>query len=127
MNAAVQSQVVTLSWRYLPTILASSLIMLGWALIINNVGRRRYPLHWWAAGRVFVRDPEENDSNGRDLEDGEADRVSREELEEGELKRESLDEEELKEAAGPEPAPGQPGDPGPAYLRDAAHADEKRT
>ena len=47
MNAAVQTQVVTLSWRYLPTILASSLIMLGWALIINNLGRRRYPTFWW--------------------------------------------------------------------------------
>ncbi|KAL5086761.1 hypothetical protein Trisim1_008836 [Trichoderma cf. simile WF8] len=54
LNAAVQSQVVTLSWRYLPVILASSLIMLGWALIINNVGRRRYPVYWWKPGKVFV-------------------------------------------------------------------------
>lgn len=54
LNAAVESAVVTLSWRYLPTILASSLIMLGWALIINNVGRRRYPVYWWAAGKTFV-------------------------------------------------------------------------
>lgn len=54
LNAAVQSQVVTLSWRYLPVILASSLIMLGWALIINNVGRRRYPVFWWKPGKVFV-------------------------------------------------------------------------
>lgn len=54
LNAAVQSDIVTLSWRYLPTVLASSLIMLGWALIINNVGRRRYPVFWWKAGKVFV-------------------------------------------------------------------------
>lgn len=54
LNAAVQSDIVTLSWRYLPTVLASSLIMLGWALIINNVGRRRYPVFWWKSGRVFV-------------------------------------------------------------------------
>lgn len=54
LNAAVQAPVITLSWRYLPTILASSLIMLGWALIINNVGRRRYPLHWWAPVRQVV-------------------------------------------------------------------------
>lgn len=54
LNAAVQSEVVTLSWRYLPTVLASSLIMLGWALIINNLGRRRYPIYWWKAGMTFV-------------------------------------------------------------------------
>lgn len=54
LNAAVQSNIVTLSWRYIPTVLASSLIMLGWALIINNLGRRRYPTYWWAAGKTFV-------------------------------------------------------------------------
>lgn len=45
---------ITLSWRYLPVVLASSLIMLGWALIINNLGRRRYPVYWWRPGKVFV-------------------------------------------------------------------------
>ncbi|KAK5355047.1 hypothetical protein LTR11_011843 [Exophiala xenobiotica] len=84
LNAAVQTQVVTLSWRYLPTVLASSLIMLGWALIINNVGRRRYPLHWWAPGATFVDDDE--DSQLEKAEEGE---VEREEMEEGELERES--------------------------------------
>ena len=54
LNAAVQSNIVTLSWRYIPTVLASSLIMLAWALIINNLGRRRYPIYWWAAGKTFV-------------------------------------------------------------------------
>jgi hypothetical protein len=29
--------------------------MLGWALIINNLGRRRYPMYWWAAGKTFVQ------------------------------------------------------------------------
>lgn len=28
--------------------------MLGWALVINNVGRRRYPVFWWSPGKVFV-------------------------------------------------------------------------
>lgn len=53
--------------------------MLAWALIINNVGRRRYPLHWWAPGETFVR----HDS---DLEKAEE---QREEIEEGDLERES--------------------------------------
>ncbi|KAL2395106.1 hypothetical protein ABEF93_000115 [Exophiala dermatitidis] len=84
LNAAVQTQVVTLSWRYLPTILASSLIMLGWALIINNLGRRRYPLYWWAPGATFVW-IEENP----ELQKAEEGEVEREEMEEGELERES--------------------------------------
>lgn len=54
LNAAVESAVITLSWRYLPVVLASSLIMLGWAMIINNLGRRRYPVYWWRPGKVFV-------------------------------------------------------------------------
>jgi CBS-domain-containing membrane protein len=68
LNAAVESKVVTLSWHYIPTVLASSLIMLGWALIINNLGRRRYPTYWWSPGRSFVREPVLKDKT--DLEDG---------------------------------------------------------
>ncbi|KGO64378.1 Uncharacterized protein PITC_022770 [Penicillium italicum] len=87
LNAAVQADVVSLSWRYLPTIIASSLIMLGWALVINNLGRRRYPLHWWAPGPTFVRDPvEEHDESLRQVEEGE---IEREETEEGGLAVES--------------------------------------
>ncbi|QKX64641.1 uncharacterized protein TRUGW13939_11816 [Talaromyces rugulosus] len=125
LNAAVQSEVVTLSWRYLPTMLASSLIMLGWALIINNVGRRRYPLHWWAAGRTFVCVPQEDQSEPSALEAGRADTESHKKEEEGVLKRESVDDNELKEAMGPEPVPGSSTDPGPAYLQDILHASEE--
>lgn len=72
LNAAVQSDVVSLSWRYLPAILTSSLIMLGWALVINNLGRRCYLLHWWAAGATFVRTPaEEHDESIRHAEEAE--------------------------------------------------------
>lgn len=58
--------------------------MLGWALIINNVGRRRYPLHWWAPGATFVR--AEDDLELEKVEEGE---IEREEMEEGDLERES--------------------------------------
>ncbi|KAJ5190220.1 uncharacterized protein N7498_009205 [Penicillium cinerascens] len=84
LNAAVESAVVTLSWRYLPVIIASSLIMFGWALLINNLGRRRYLLHWWAAGQTFVREPE-------DVHDEEA----LEQVEEGEIERELTEEGDL--------------------------------
>lgn len=61
--------------------------MLGWALVINNLGRRRYPLHWWAPGPTFVRDPvEEHDESLRQVEEGE---IEREETEEGGLAVES--------------------------------------
>jgi len=57
--------------------------MLGWALIINNVGRRRYPLHWWAPGPTFVCDPvEEHHESLREVEEG---GIEREETEEGDL------------------------------------------
>ncbi|CCG83806.1 protein of unknown function [Taphrina deformans PYCC 5710] len=46
LNAAVQANVVSLSWRYLPTILASSAIMLAFACLFNNLGRQRYPTFW---------------------------------------------------------------------------------
>lgn len=58
--------------------------MLGWAVIINNVGRRRYPLHWWAPGATFVRVEED-----LELEKAEEGEIKREEMEEGELERES--------------------------------------
>lgn len=99
MNAAVERQVVSLSWRYLPVILASSLIMLAWALIINNLGRRRYPLHWWAPGLTFVQDPDEEDNAQlAAMEEAEVkEEVEEEDAEEGELRAESdpgMDDEE---------------------------------
>lgn len=55
LNAAVEPSVIFLSWRYLPVVLASALIMQGWAFIINNLGRRRYPVYWRSPAQVFVR------------------------------------------------------------------------
>lgn len=55
LNAAVEPGIVKLSWRYLPVILASSLVMLGWALLVNNLGRRRYPVYWWNDENSMVR------------------------------------------------------------------------
>ena len=49
--------------------------MLGWALVINNLGRRRYPIYWWAAGKTFVSakplfDEKERQHELREVEDG---------------------------------------------------------
>ena len=49
--------------------------MLGWALIINNLGRRRYPIYWWAAGKTFVSakplaNEKERQRELREVEDG---------------------------------------------------------
>ncbi|KAI9811876.1 MAG: hypothetical protein M1827_005227 [Pycnora praestabilis] len=79
LNTAVEADVVQLSWRYLPTVVASSLIMLGWALIINNLGRRRYPIYWWLPQSMLVSSSvnEMGASEEEDLKD----------LEEGKLRQ----------------------------------------
>ena len=41
--AVTISQIAEMGWWYIPMVLQASLIMLGWALLINNVGGRRYP------------------------------------------------------------------------------------
>ena len=64
LDAALHADIVHLSWRFLPVVVVSSLIMLIWALIINNLGRRRYPLYWWSPDRCFVRPSIENDVQG---------------------------------------------------------------
>jgi hypothetical protein len=39
--------------------------MLGWALIVNNLGRRRYPIYWWSPGATFVSTSEAKDAEMR--------------------------------------------------------------
>jgi CBS-domain-containing membrane protein len=45
---------VALSWHYILVVLVSSFAMLRWALVINNLGRRRYPTYWRSPGKKFV-------------------------------------------------------------------------
>jgi hypothetical protein len=80
LAAATDPVIVTLSWRFIPIVMASSALMLGWALVINNLGRRRYPMYWWTPGERFVEvvEKEVNDldekernrevTHGRDVE-----------------------------------------------------------
>lgn len=44
--AAINKDVIWLSWYYLPVILLSSTLALGVALFVNNI-RRRYPVYWF--------------------------------------------------------------------------------
>ncbi|TIC08702.1 hypothetical protein E3Q15_03853 [Wallemia mellicola] len=44
--ATTMPSIVSYSWRYLATLLISSTLMLGWALIWNNLSSRRYPIYW---------------------------------------------------------------------------------
>ncbi|WOO79154.1 Transmembrane protein [Vanrija pseudolonga] len=64
--AAVNEDAVNLSWRYIYLILISALLMTGWALIINNVGRRRYPAYWLHGKRIFVHTPEGDEERYED-------------------------------------------------------------
>lgn len=53
--------------------------MLAWALIINNLGRRRYPIYWWLPESFLVS------SNLNEMDETEEDNLR--ELEEGELRK----------------------------------------
>ena len=57
LAGATDPVIVAMSWHYVPVVLVSSLLMVGTGLLFNNLGRRRYPIYWWAAGRTFVREP----------------------------------------------------------------------
>ncbi|GHJ84845.1 hypothetical protein NliqN6_1247 [Naganishia liquefaciens] len=50
--AASNQQIFDLGWFYPGYVLTGSAIMLGWGLIINNIGRRRYPQYWLSADLV---------------------------------------------------------------------------
>ena len=69
---AAEDVVVVMSWNYLPFVLASSLIMLGWACIINTLGRRRYPIYWWSPSSHWIRgeDNNEEEEHLKTLEEG---------------------------------------------------------
>jgi CBS-domain-containing membrane protein len=70
LAAATDVAIVDISWDYLPIVLASALIMVGWAMLINNVGRKRYPVYWWTPGRTFVKEAKRE---LRQLEEGDSD------------------------------------------------------
>ncbi|BEI79572.1 hypothetical protein CcaverHIS002_0101010 [Cutaneotrichosporon cavernicola] len=53
--ASVMPSGVAMSWRLVYIVIISGLLMLGWAMIINNVGRRRYPTYWLSGHLLFVK------------------------------------------------------------------------
>ncbi|KAK4694253.1 sulfite oxidase, partial [Lecanoromycetidae sp. Uapishka_2] len=46
--------------------------MLGWASVVNNLGRRRYPIYWWSPSSNWTqgRDGNEEEENLKTLEEG---------------------------------------------------------
>ncbi|WWD08492.1 hypothetical protein V865_006604 [Kwoniella europaea PYCC6329] len=64
LAAATDPSIIDLSWNYIPIVLCSSLLLIGWALLINNLGRRRYPVYWWNPQRYFVKpDPDSKEED----------------------------------------------------------------
>ncbi|GMK54987.1 hypothetical protein CspeluHIS016_0200430 [Cutaneotrichosporon spelunceum] len=53
--ASVMPSGVAMSWRLVYIVIISGLLMLGWAMIINNAGRRRYPTYWFSGHLLFVK------------------------------------------------------------------------
>ncbi len=98
LGAAIEADVVALSWHYVPVILASTLITLGWALIVNNLGRRRYPIYWWSPESSFISStaknavPQDEERHMKNLEEGKLRRA-----EDGGRTAEALYEERINE------------------------------
>lgn len=59
-------------------------------MIINNLGRRRYPMHWWTPQSIFVREPK-SEPEEKIFERREADEISQEHHDEGIFRRESIE------------------------------------
>ncbi|WWC65409.1 uncharacterized protein I303_108027 [Kwoniella dejecticola CBS 10117] len=64
LSAAVDPQIVSMGWTYIPVVLSSSTLLLGWALVINNLGRRRYPVYWWTPPSTETKPGPETEKNG---------------------------------------------------------------
>lgn len=62
--ACTNTQIVNMGWMFIPFVMMGSVIMLAWALIVNNL-QRQYPNYWWTAEelpRGKVRDLEKVDT-----------------------------------------------------------------
>jgi len=58
--AASDPTVYALGWMFLPLVFLACLLMLGVALVVNNI-QRRYPIWWWTpqeTGTIWKRRPE---------------------------------------------------------------------
>ncbi|OCF58444.1 hypothetical protein L486_04477 [Kwoniella mangroviensis CBS 10435] len=78
LAAATDPSIINLSWNYIAIVFCSSLLLIGYALIINNLGRRRYPVYWWNPQRYFVKSDHDPNSNPKVGNEGpQKDRLSR--------------------------------------------------
>lgn len=66
----ISPNIVELRFKYLLVVLVSVLLMLGWALIINNIGRRRYPMYWWTSDSMLRQDHKDERDEMRMMEEG---------------------------------------------------------
>jgi hypothetical protein len=55
--AAVNPTVNALGWMFIPLVLLATVLMLGVALLINNI-QRQYPIYWWSPKEVGSREEE---------------------------------------------------------------------
>lgn len=62
--AAVDPTVNALGWMFIPLVLMATILMLGVALLVNNI-QRQYPIYWWSPKEVGWREKDvEAGSNG---------------------------------------------------------------
>lgn len=83
--ACTEAEVIALGWRFPAIMLVASLVMLGVALLLDNIGRQ-YPVFWWTGEAVGSMLPlrrnkaqHEGESSAGAAEKGEAGSASEEE------------------------------------------------
>lgn len=60
--AATDPTVAAMGWVFVPVVLLGSVLMLGVALVANNI-QRQYPVFWWTPRHVGRRDPKHDDND----------------------------------------------------------------
>jgi len=75
---ATNTEILRLGWRFVPLVLMCSSLLLGTALLFNNI-LRQYPLYWWspaACGQQWQRKPESDPESGEDSDGNDSSRRS---------------------------------------------------
>ncbi|KAK6432540.1 hypothetical protein LTR95_011289 [Oleoguttula sp. CCFEE 5521] len=69
--AATQPNVIAMGWWFVPVLMVGYTLMLGVALLVNNVARQ-YPVYWWTPQEVGAKLRKRGTGEeGKDVEDGE--------------------------------------------------------
>jgi len=72
--AATNAEIIAMGWMFIPFVMWASLVMLGIALLVNNI-QRQYPLYWWTA-KDLTKNKNSNDLEKAAKKSTSVDRIS---------------------------------------------------